>query len=75
MVLPSATPLEIEVLDAEGEARIAIDGWSPPRRGLAVGERLHVSPSDQSLRLAVLRGDDFYARLRNKLDFARPALG
>lgn len=75
IVMPSGAALEIAVVDAGGDARIAIDGWTPSRTGLAVGESLRVSRSPQTLRLAVIRGDDFYARLRSKLDFARPASG
>jgi len=73
VAVPSESTIDLEVLEADGGARVSVDGRPARRKGLAVGDRVRVRRSQRPLRIAVLPGEDFYSRLRSKLHFARPA--
>lgn len=73
IVLPGSSTVELEILDTDGAARLSIDGETPTRPKLRRGDRILFSRAGRSVRVAVLPDDDFYARLREKLHFARPA--
>lgn len=75
IVVPGTAMIEIEVGDAEGNARFTLDGQTPPRSGLRTGDRIRVRRANVKILLAVLQNDGFYSRLRHKLHFARPATG
>jgi NAD+ kinase len=73
IVLPWTCTVELEILNADGLARLAIDGQTPPRCAPRDGDRVELLRSKRHLRLAVLPHDDIYSRLRRKLHFARMA--
>ncbi|MFN0205189.1 MAG: NAD(+)/NADH kinase [Planctomycetota bacterium] len=75
VVLSAKANIEIVIIDAGGEARLSVDGQTPPRTALRIGDHLRVHRSPDVVRLVVLPNDGFYSRLRNKLHFARPVEG
>jgi len=75
VVLSAKANIEIVIIDAGAEARLSVDGQTPPRTALRIGDHLRVHRSPDAVRLVVLPNDGFYSRLRNKLHFARPVEG
>ncbi len=71
VVVPMSTPIEIEVLDSDGAARLSLDGLDVRPGGVEKGETIRIRRSRSTVRLAVRPADRFYGRLRNKLHFAR----
>lgn len=75
IVVPGSSQIELEMLDADGAARLSLDGQTPSKLDLRTGSRVRLRHSEYKIQLAVIPNDSFYTRLRNKLHFARPAEG